>query len=172
MRLYHFTSPDAVAGIKREGVVKGLVIIPPPHAPPSYRLLDPLPLDEGQPPGTVAVYGYTGQWLTDDPQWRQPWATRSTIPHDRTAYRARVGVPPGAPLLVHWPAFVREQRLEQRWPLWLADFEGQPLDDDDGAASGLRPDPGRWWVYLGRVPPGWLSEWTRRPTTVPAQEVA
>lgn len=167
--LYHFTSPDRVGRIKREGLTEGLVIVPPPWAPLTYRPGDPVPPLPGQPPGTAAVAAYPGQWLTDDPDFRQEWATRSTIPHDRTAWRVRVEVPPrGTELLVAWPDFVGRKRLDQRWPLWLADFEGRTLPEGEGGAYGGRPDPSRWWVYLGLVPPQWLRQWTRRPERIGA----
>lgn len=171
MALYHFTGADRVEAIKREGLTQGMVILPPPHAPPHYRIGDPLPLLPGQAPGTQAVAGFAGQWLTDDPDFRQAWATRTLILDDRTAWRVRVRVPRDARLLVRWSDFAREQRLDQKWPLWLDDFEGRGLDED-GAAYGQRPDPGRWWVYLAQVPPEWLSEWTARPASVPAEPVA
>lgn len=172
--LYHFTSADCVARIKREGLTRGLGVVPPPHAPPSYRAGDRLPALPGQPEGTQAVAAFTGQWLTDDPDWRQAWATRASIPHDRTVWRVTVevpGTPSGASgLLVRWADLVRAKGLGQRWPLWLDDFEGWTLDED-GGAYGRRPDPSRWWVYLGLVPPAWLRAWRRRPARAPAQEV-
>jgi hypothetical protein len=167
LALYHFTSPDRVGKIKREGLTLGLVILPPPHAPPHYRLGDPLAPLPGQPEGTIALRAHVGQWLTDDPDWRQAWATRARLKLDRTAWRVRVDVPPGATALVGWPEFVRRQGLAERWPAWLADFEGQTLDLE-GGAYGRVPDPARWWLYLGRVSPGWLRDWTRRPAAVPA----
>lgn len=168
--LYHFTSGDRVKAIKRDGLTLGMVILPPPYAPAPYRLGDALPRRPDQPPGTQAFAAFTGQWLTDDPDFRQAWATRALIPDDRTAWRVRVRVPREVKLLVRWSDFVREQRLDQKWPLWLDDFEGRTLDDD-GGAYGRRPDPGRWWVYLAPVPPEWLDEWTARPASVDAQEV-
>src|SRR5262245_22770331 len=167
--LYHFTSPDRVGRIERGGLTERLGIVPPPWAPLTSRPGDPVPPLPGQPPGTAAVAAYPGQWLTDDPDFRQEWATRSTIPHDRTAWRVRVEVPPrGTELLVAWPDFVGRKRLDQRWPLWLADFEGRTLPEGEGGAYGGRPDPSRWWVYLGLVPPQWLRQWTRRPERIGA----
>ena len=166
-RLYHFTAPEAMRRIRREGLTAGLVVVPPPFAPPSYRLGDYLPPLPGQPPSAFAAYAYTGQWLTDDPDWRQAWATRDAIDADRTAWRVTVAVPADAERLTSWYGFATRYRLDQRWPLWLADFEGRTLGDRRGA-YGRAPDPARWWVYLGHVPARWLSDWRQRPANIGA----
>lgn len=92
-------------------------------------------------------------WLTDLDDWTQPWSTRP-VPGtgcDRTEARVRVAVPRGHVLLRHWPD-VRDFVL-------TADLR----DDLERFA-----DPGRWWVFNGRIPPGWLREVENRPNEAAA----
>src|SRR5687767_12564214 len=137
MRLYHYTAPQFVAGIKREGITWGR-----------------LPVWGGDRITLLPRY----QWLTDEDKWDQPWNPRKTIKYDRTAWRVVVVVPKSERRhLFRWRDLAAKLRLpdqavttlnmngevdDSHWwvyaglipRLWLRTWEHRPEDPSLGSA--------------------------------------
>jgi hypothetical protein len=125
MKLFHYAAADSILDIQREGLTEGFVWL----GPDRY---------------------IRGQWLTDDDDWNQEWATQVFIPENRTAFRFKVCIPKSARGLLHrWEPFARDQGLP---PDWLRAFN--------------KETSGHWYIFLGRIPPGWLRGLEKRPAVV------
>jgi hypothetical protein len=123
------------------------------HFTPAHLL--PGCLAEGLTRGAVPVdlsadgmaqlqLGY--QWLTANPAWTQDWNVRQVVRYDRAACRITLAVPKSARgRLYRWVSICRA----------LA-----PRTWEDLNAAG---DPQNWYLYKGRVPPGWFRRVDRRP---------
>lgn len=88
-------------------------------------------------------------WLTDDPCWEQPWSTRPVpgMDCDRTEVRVEVVLPKAS------------RRLLKPWR------DVRPLVLTEGMADDLErfADPSRWFLFVRRVPPGWIRRVETRP---------
>lgn len=131
MKLLHYTNLACVEAIQREGLTLGH--LPLPHGATGWLLL----------PGH--------QWLTDDRDWRQGWATNITRAcGDSTAARVWVRIPASAQRqLWRWNRYARSVL---RW-------EEETLKAFNAAGGS---DGSRWWVFRGSIPPGWLGHWQFR----------
>lgn len=79
------------------------------------------------------------QWLTSNPEFHQEWANTeyTTLPYDRTEYRLTVVIPKAA-----------RDRLFR----WLDICDKLPIDE----AMNAYGDPENWFVFQGRIKPGWI----------------
>ena len=129
--LYHYTGLDHLEGIRRDGLTLGM-----------------LPLWAAG--GWQIRRGY--QWLTDDPNWKQGWATDQIgACGDRTSVRVAVEVPES------------ERRNLFRWntfALAVLGLDRHALDSFNAAGGS---DGQSWWVYRGPIPVDWLREWESKP---------
>lgn len=117
-----------------------------------YHFTSPLHVEgcckEGIAKGSIplVVKGKIGlaqnwQWLTSNPEFHQEWANTeySTLPYDRTAFRLTVNIPKAHSCrLFKWTELCKS----------LSIIEGF---NDYG-------DPENWWVFAGRIRPGWIRE--------------
>jgi len=88
---------------------------------------------------TVLVPGY--QWLTSNPEFDQSWCNvrYSSLPYDRLAYRITVMIPRDhLPCLLPWLDVCQKNEMKDV----LNDFG----------------DPENWYVFKGRIKPGWFRE--------------
>ena len=115
-----------------------------------YHFTSPLHVDgclkNGIIKGVIPIYkdgkyglipGY--QWLTSNPKFHQEWANTeyTTLPYDRTAYRLTVVIPKAA-----------RDRLFR----WFDICDKLPIDE----AMNAYGDPENWFVFQGRIKPGWI----------------
>lgn len=126
-RLWHFTGKDHVAGIRNEGIK----------------------------PFVASVYSMWPQhqlvWLTDSPEWKQPWATKIDHDCDRSEFRVRVHMNPADPLLVPW----RDVPSLYGWaPAVVEMLLSEPTWQDDSV---------HWWTYRGTVAPEHIKVVEHRP---------
>lgn len=85
------------------------------------------------------------QWLTANPGWdAQRWATAVAVGYSRTDYRITVRIPRSQhPNLVPWLAICPDTDMTRYM----------------NAAGGAED----WWIFHGRVKPGWFREIDRNP---------
>ena len=115
-----------------------------------YHFTSPLHVDgclkNGIIKGVIPIYkdGKYGlipgfQWLTSNPEFHQEWANTeyTTLPYDRTEYRLTVVIPKAA-----------RDRLFR----WLDICDKLPIDE----AMNAYGDPENWFVFQGRIKPGWI----------------
>jgi len=81
------------------------------------------------------------QWLTTNPDFQQEWANTeyTMLSYDRTAFRLTVIIPKTA----------RKQLFK-----WLDICDRFPIDEYLNAYG----DPENWYVFNGRIKPGWIRE--------------
>ena len=129
MTLYHYTALEHAPSIRSVGISVGGIA-----------------MWDGQ-----FIRG--AQWLTDEDNWRQPWASRKTIHCDRMECRLEVRIPkPFSSKLWHWPVLAK--RIG--WP----DDAIEELNHQGGGAHE------HWYVYQGVIPHHWLREFAERPATL------
>ncbi len=116
--LYHFASRIHMQSIKIDGLTQGAI---------------PMGLFENP----RMEYGY--RWLTLNPEKAQSWTIGSTLPYDRTEFRATVTIPTSFECNLFW---------------WLGFCSPEKnsihIDLNDGG------DPENWYVYRGNVPRQWI----------------
>jgi hypothetical protein len=86
------------------------------------------------------------QWLTKNPSFEQPWNGRVMVKYDRAAYRIEISIPVES-----------RHRLIPFVPRYrdaLGDCMLPDFDADEDCKN--------WFVFSGRVKPGWLREITER----------
>lgn len=86
------------------------------------------------------------QWLTDDENWQgQGWAVNHLGDWgDRTVLRFRVVIPKAHRKNLYW------------WPYFATDVLKMRAEDERVFAKAGGGNGTHWWVYKGRIPPGWL----------------
>lgn len=87
------------------------------------------------------------QWLTSNGDWgMQSWATSQLINYDRTAYRLTVKIPKA-----------HREYLREAWEYCyrLPGLAYKLVDDWPGSEH--------WYVFLGRIPPGWIRRVEKKP---------
>lgn len=117
-----------------------------------YHFTSPIHVEgckkEGINRGSIPLYkdGRHGllpgwQWLTSNPDFGQEWANKehSTLPYDRTAYRLTVVIP---------------KTSKNRLHKWLDICGSLPIDKHLNAFG----DPENWYVFQGRIKPGWIRQ--------------
>lgn len=117
-----------------------------------YHFTSPLHVDgckkEGVYKGVIPLYqnGNLGvlsgwQWLTANPDFNQGWANTefSILPYDRTAFRIEIVIPKTA-----------RKRLYK----WLDICSRFPIDQHLNTYG----DPKNWYVFDGRIKPGWIRQ--------------
>lgn len=110
--------------------------------------------------GYRVVHGV--QWLTDSDDWSgQGWATQIVLRnHDRTSVRYSVVIPKSArPNLHRWNDYARVV-------LRVPEHHLRAFNQAGGS------DGSRWYVYVGRIPCGWLRAIDERPTIATFDSVA
>ena len=94
--------------------------------------------DENSQPVSL-IKGF--QWLTSNPAWHQEWDSESHLPYARNDYRITVAIPKShRPKLAKWDAIESGAEELQRSQEILNSFG----------------DPENWYVYAGRIKPGWF----------------
>lgn len=145
MKLFQYTALHHVTEIWKHGAIdKGG--IPVPDASGKFLA--------GHVPGW--------QWLTDDPEWHQSWATQITLHCDRTECRMVLEIP------------VLELHRLKRWDAVAAEF-GYPPDlakafaEIGGgtvhsvAGTSTPSTSSHWFVFQGPIPITWIVGLERRP---------
>ena len=89
------------------------------------------------------------QWLTDDDNWAQPWATQHIVHCDRSETRFSVVIPKSA--------------RKHLFP-WRYLREG--LSEKDVAELEMTPGGEHWWLYFGNIPAGWIRGLEQRPVGI------
>jgi hypothetical protein len=134
--LYHYTAEHHAREIMAGAGITGGAV--------------PIPSKDGK---TLAGVTPGWQWLTDDPTWRQSWATRQAITCDRTECRLVVAVP------------LLELHRLLRWSRVAADFGYSPELARAFAelGGGSAADAEHWRVFGGPIPADWIVRLERRP---------
>jgi len=97
--------------------------------------------------GNVKSFVTNCQWLTSDGDWdKQSWATSQLINYDRTAYR----------LLVKIPKSSRNKLCKAHDILNQLPMPSQRLITD-------WPGSDNWYLFFGRIPPGWIRQVDKKP---------
>lgn len=128
IKLYHFTSAKRVLSIQRDGLTLG-------HVP---CLLKGGKL--GLNPGF--------QWLTTNPDWSQPWATRALIKEDRSEVRMEVTIP-----LDKLQHLLRWTDVQHRFG-WV----GKAAEQFNFSGEGEN-----WILFQGNLPADYINNTTERP---------
>jgi len=92
------------------------------------------------------------QWLTEDGDFNaQSWATQNIVKYDRTAYRLKIAIPKA-----------RRDKLRRAWDFMVHQPDPMPrlVTDWEGSIN--------WFIFFGRVPPGWIREVDKKPEMVVA----
>lgn len=80
------------------------------------------------------------QWLTSNPDWMQPWCLLGNLPFAKNAHRITIAFPQVAmPALMPWPD--------------LCARHNPPSADELNTPN---VDWRNWFVFHGRIPPGWF----------------
>jgi hypothetical protein len=126
--LYHFTSAKRVMPIQAQGLTLGHV---------------PVLLKDGK-------FGLNPgfQWLTTNPEWVQPWATRMLIKEDRAEVRMEITIP------------ASEIQSLARW----TDVQGR-FGWRGNAAEGfnLAGEGENWILFQGNLPAAFINNTVERP---------
>jgi hypothetical protein len=98
------------------------------------------------------IEGY--QWLTQCPDWAQAWCDPkySRLAYRRDAVRITVAIPDSSrDHLLHW-------------------IKVSHLCGPVAHALNMVGNPSDWWLFDGRIQPGWFREIDRNPAICPSQQ--
>lgn len=125
---YHFCREQDMRGIRNKGITKGMI---------AGEELVSKGKGRGSSWVTMLIPGW--QWITlDGDHDRQSWATRITIPYDRTEYRWTIDMPEK-----ERNSLYDRERLMALYPGTEQLFDGWKGSE-------------HWMVYRGTIPKKWL----------------
>ena len=130
MKLFHFTGEEHLRSIQLDGLTIGGI------------------------PDTAMVSFGKFSWLTNNPEFVQPWSPRPVIANDghscdRTSVRLTLAIPKSKRRqLIPWEQFAR---YLLQWP------------ENKIQGFGLDGEGRHWFIFLGRIPSGWIRAIDRRP---------
>lgn len=155
--LYHYCPAHAIAGIRKKGIVKGVL---PWHRDPTTG--EPLLIRHMRETSWSAIRiaqhrqleregkilrtpGF--QWLTTNPTWEQPWCLLGNLEIPKNAYRITVLIPPEKsvpPFLLDWPTLVKRCQPDS-----AEELKTKAVDWEN------------WRLFYGPIPQAWFLEVTR-----------
>lgn len=93
------------------------------------------------------------QWLTSNEDFDQSWNKHSTLPYKRNDYRIEINIP---------------KDHHKNLIYWL-DASKMPELKESAAILNSHGDPKNWWIFKGRIKPGWFKEVVKNQNLLPGE---